>query len=138
MEQRLSLVTLAARDVEASKAFYARLGWKPVFEGDDIAFYQLNGVAFSVWNAAAMAAETGRTETPGGIALAYNVREKAAVESVQAEAKAAGATIKDAVEREWGGTSGHFIDPDGHLWEVAHNPFWPIDDTGDVTVPSAP
>ncbi len=137
MDQRLSLVTLAVEDLAAARAFYEGLGWRCAFsDGDDVAFFQLNGIVFSLYRRAAMAAELDCPEEvlgPGGSALAYNVREHDDVDAVLEAAAAAGASIRPAVERVWGGYSGYFADVDGHIWEVAWNPHWPIDGDGNVT-----
>jgi len=134
MEPRLSLVTLAVADVARSRAFYAALGWQPAFAMDDIAFYQLGGMAFSLWERRAFVAETGLPAASGGVCLAHNVRDVKAVDAVLREAAKAGAKVVAATKREWGGYSGHFRDPDGHTWEVAWNPAWPLDAEGRVRV----
>ncbi len=136
MDPRLSLVTLAVEDLAAARAFYEALGWTVVFsDGADVAFFQLNGIVFSLYRRAAMAAELDCPEEvlgPGGVALAYNVHGHDDVDGVLEEALAAGASIRPAVERVWGGYSGYFADLDGHIWEVAWNPHWPIDGDGNV------
>ncbi len=136
MEQRLSLVTLAAEDLAAARRFYEALGWIVAFSDDkDIVFFQLNGIVFSLYRRAAMAAELDCPEEvlgPGGTALAYNVHEHDEVDAVLEAAAAAGGSIRPAVERVWGGYSGYFADADGHVWEVAWNPHWPIDEDGNV------
>lgn len=135
MEQRLSLVTLAVEDLAAARAFYERLGWTCGFSDDkDIAFFQLNGIVFSLYRRAAMAAELDCPEDvlgPGGVTLAYNVRAHDDVDTTLTVAAEAGASIRPAVERAWGGYSGYFADLDGHIWDVAWNPHWPIE--GDAT-----
>lgn len=132
MEPRLSAVTLAVRKLAASRAFYETLGWRAGFANDDIAFYQANGLVLILWDATAFVKETGLQAQSGGMCLAYNVPTKSAVVEVLRQAKQAGATVQPATDREWGGTSGHFTDPDGHVWEVAWNPHWRID--GDRTL----
>jgi uncharacterized protein len=138
MEQRLSLVTLGVADVAASRAFYERLGWKRTGDDEEVAFFQCGGMAVALWSRAALA-EDSTVEDPGGwggVTLALNVRSPAEVDTVLAEAKAAGARIgREGAETFWGGYSGVFIDPDGHPWEVAHNPFWTIGDDGSVRLP---
>jgi catechol 2,3-dioxygenase-like lactoylglutathione lyase family enzyme len=139
MEQRLSMVTLGVTDLTRSRAFYERLGWRPSSAGnDDVVFFQLGGIVLGLWGRAARAADA-RLELGqgfGGVALAYNVREKAEVAAVLAEAEAAGAAIlKPAEDTFWGGHAGCFADPDGHPWEVAWNPFWPIAEDGRVILP---
>ncbi|MCW5723813.1 MAG: VOC family protein [Maricaulaceae bacterium] len=136
MEQRLSLITLGVENPARSKAFYQSLGWKPAFEADDIVFFPLNGIVFALFRRAALDADMGRENAgPGAFALAYNVRGKAEIEPVLAAAQAAGgAILKPAEDTEWGGRSGYFADPDGHAWEVAWNPHWPIDAAGNVSM----
>ncbi len=148
MDQRLTMVTLGVRDLARARAFYEEgLGWTlgDGVEGQ-VAFYQLGGMLLGLYGLEALA-EDAQTElaalTPGktfgGIALAYNVRDPAAVDATLREAEAAGATIlKPAQEVFWGGYSGYFADPDGHPWEVAHNPFWTLNDDGSVTLPAKP
>jgi predicted lactoylglutathione lyase len=132
MEPRFSAVTLAVKDLGRSRAFYEALGWKPHLAMDDVAFYQANGVVLSLWDAKAFAAETGLPATSGGICLAHNVRDAKAVDALLAAAAKAGAKVVPALRREWGGYSGHLRDPDGHTWEVAWNPHWPLDAAGSV------
>lgn len=137
MQQRLSLVTLAVADVARSRTFYEKgLGWKPSFTQDDIAFYQLPGMVFGLWSRKAFAADMGMTEKqlgPGGIGLAHNVKDAKEVDRLLVEAKKAGAKIvKPAHKAVWGGYTGTFADPDGHLWEVAWNPTWNLAADGTV------
>ena len=130
MEPRLSAVTLAVKELARSRRFYEALGWQAGFAADDIAFYQAGGIVLILWEAKAFTEETKLAAKPGGICLAHNVRDPAAVERVLEEAGRAGAKVVKATKREWGGVSGHFSDPDGHLWEVAWNPHWRIDGEG--------
>ncbi len=138
MEQRLSLVTLGVADVERSRRFYEKLGWKQGNRDDNVVFFQLQGMILALWSRAALAGDAHIEDSGGGfggIALAYNARSRTDVDKVLAEAKAAGATIlKPAADVFWGGYSGYFADPDGHLWEVAWNPGWPIDAEGRVSL----
>lgn len=138
MEQRLSLVTLGVADLARARRFYEEgLGWRPAQAQDDIVFYQLPGIVFALFPRAALMEDaqlTGAWGT-GGLALAHNVRDRAAVDVVLAVAAEAGATIhKPAHDTFWGGYSGYFTDPDGHLWEVAWNPSWPIAADGSVSL----
>lgn len=132
MDQRASLITLAAEDVAASQAFYERLGWKAGFSNEEVVFFQANGFVIGLYDRAAFAREVGAQDfAPGGFALAYNVRGRDEVDEVLEEVRGAGAKIvKEAVDRPWGGRSGYFTDPDGHLWEVAWNPAWSIGEDG--------
>ena len=137
MEQRLSLVTLGVADLARSRRFYEDgLGWKRGNDNDSVAFYQMPGGIFALWSRASLAEDAGVSDAGAsfaGIALAYNARNREEVDAVLAEAKAAGAgLVKPAHDTFWGGYSGYFADPDGHLWEVAHNPFWTIAEDGAV------
>ena len=136
MEQRLSLMTLGVADLERSLRFYEALGWKRGNQNPEVAFFQLHGMIFALWSRKSLA-EDAKLSPEGsgfrGMALAYNARSREDADSVIAEAKAAGAKImKPAKETEWGGYSGYFADPDGHLWEVAWNPEWEVGPDGDV------
>ena len=137
MDQRVSLITLAVADPARSKDFYEALGWKAGFVSRDIAFFQLNGIVLGLYRRTAFEAETGRTLSGGdGVALAINFAARDAVDAVLDEAvRAGGEIMRPAADTEWGGYSGYFADPDGHAWEVAHNPHWTIDDDGNVWMP---
>lgn len=133
MEQRLSLVTLGVQDLAAARGFYEALGWRPGLATDDVAFYQLHGAVLSLWRRTSMAKELGCPEAAlvgGGMMLAHNVRSAPEVDAVLSEAAAAGARVQAPEHRVWGGYSGHFRDPDGHRWEVAWNPEWPLGEGG--------
>jgi predicted lactoylglutathione lyase len=133
MEQRVSLVTLGVHDLSRSRAFYAALGWVGRSPDDDVVFFQAGGIVVALWSRTKLAADSGVTDTGGwgGITLALNVGSSAEVDEVIAQAGAAGATIPRAgAPTSWGGYSGMFVDPDGHAWEVAHNPFWHVDQYG--------
>jgi catechol 2,3-dioxygenase-like lactoylglutathione lyase family enzyme len=139
MEQRLSLVTLGVADLDRSRRFYEDgLGWKRGTRDDNVVFFQLPGSILALWSRAALADDAGLPNPGagsgfGGIALAYNARTREDADAVLAEAEKAGAHIlKPAHETFWGGYSGYFADPDGHVWEVAHNPFWVVDEAGHV------
>ncbi|MPZ72692.1 MAG: VOC family protein [Nitriliruptorales bacterium] len=138
MDQRLSLITLGVRDLDRAKSFYATLGWKPD-EGspDDVAFYQAGAMVVALWDRAKLA-EDSAVDDPGGwggVTLAYNVASPDECDAVIEQARAAGATIgREPAETFWGGYSGVFIDPDGHPWEVAHNPGWTLRPDGSVSL----
>lgn len=136
MEQRVSLITLGVRDVASAKAFYERLGWKCGNDHPEVAFFQLGGTIFGLWNADMLAddAKLPRERSAySGVALAYNGRDKEEVDRVFGQAVEAGAkALKPPHETFWGGYSGYFSDPDGHVWEVAWNPQWRIADDGSV------
>ena len=136
MEQRVSLVTLGVADVPRSRAFYAALGWVTGAEpADDVVFFQAGGMIVALWSRAELAMDSVVEDGGGwgGVTLAHNVRSPADVDAVLAEAEAAGATIgRPGAETFWGGYSGIFIDPDGHPWEIAHNPHWTLGEDGSV------
>jgi uncharacterized protein len=135
VEQRLSLVTLGVADVRSAREFYERLGWRRNGEGDDVAFFQAGCMVFALWGRDELAKDSTVADAGGwgGITLAYNARSPEEVDAVIAEAEAAGATIgRRGASTFWGGYSGLFLDPDGHPWEVAHNPHWTIADDGSV------
>ena len=141
MEQRLSLITLGVRDVPRAQAFYEALGWHLDGGVDDdtdhVAFFQLNGLIVALWDRGKLARDSGVTDSGGwgGVALAYNVRSPEEVDAVLAEAREAGARItRSGAATSWGGYSGAFIDPDGHPWEVAHNPGWTVHEDGRTTL----
>lgn len=138
MEQRVSLVTLGVRDLARSRAFYEALGWTTgAAPDDDVAFFQAGGTVVALWGRAQLAEDSGVGDSGGwgGVTLAHNVRSPEEVDAVLVEAAAAGATIARAGgETFWGGYSGVFLDPDGHPWEVAHNPFWTLADDGSVSL----
>ena len=140
MEQRVSIVTLGVTDLVRSREFYERLGWtRSMAKAEGIVFFQAGGMALALYPRHELAkdanvAPDGHGFT--GITLAYNARTRQDVESVLADAEAAGATIlKPAQDVFWGGYSGYFSDPDGFLWEVAWNPFFPIAEDGTIRIP---
>ena len=140
MRQRLSMVTLGVRDIARARQFYENgLGWHRDFGQDDIAMYQSGGMVFSLYEWPKLADDAGvAAEGSGfrGVTLAYNARSKDEVRAVLEEARAAGATILiEPRDTFWGGHDAYFADPDGHLWEVAWNPGFPLDDQGAITVP---
>jgi uncharacterized protein len=138
MEQRVSLVTLGVRDLRGARAFYEALGWRTnAAPDDDVVFFQAGGMIVALWGRAELAEDSGVEDSGGwgGIALAHNVRSPGEVEAVLAEAESAGATVtRPGAETFWGGYSGAFTDPDGHAWEVAHNPHWTLAEDGSVSL----
>ena len=136
MEQRDSLITLGVADVARSRAFYEALGWRTrAAPEDEVLFFQIGGSVLAVWSRELLAQDSvvGDAGGWGGITLAHNVRSPAEVDAVLSESEAAGATIaRPGAETFWGGYSGVFLDPDGHPWEVAHNPHWTLADDGSV------
>jgi uncharacterized protein len=139
VEQRVSLVTLGVRDLRRAKAFYEALGWKTRAKpDDDVVFFQAGGMVVALWSRAELADDSGVEDGGGwgGITLAYNVNSPDEVDAVIAGAEAAGAHIpRRGAKTFWGGYSGVFVDPDGHPWEIAHNPRWTIGEDGSVTLP---
>ncbi|MBI1779358.1 MAG: VOC family protein [Proteobacteria bacterium] len=140
MEQRLSLITLGVADLERSRRFYERLGWKPSSAGDGhVFFYQLPGMALALWSRASLAADAGIADVGtgfGGIALAQNVRRRDEVDAVLSQAEAAGGRILKAGSNAfWGGYTGYFADPDDHPWEVAWNPQFSLAADGSLKLP---
>jgi uncharacterized protein len=140
MDQRLSLITLGVSDRERARAFYQALGWKIDAEvPDDVVFFQAGGMIVGLWDRAKLAEDSAVIDNGGwgGVTLAYTTRSPAEVDDVIEEARAAGATIgREPGETFWGGYSGIFIDPDGHPWEVAHNPSWTVAEDGSVSLSS--
>jgi uncharacterized protein len=134
MDQRLSLITLGTRDLAKARAFYEALGWHTnAGPDDDVAFFQAGGMIVALWGRDQLAEDSGVTDAGGwgGITLAYNTRTPEEVDTVIEEARAAGAQIpREPGETFWGGYSAMFVDPDGHPWEVAHNPRWTIEPDG--------
>lgn len=139
MEQRLSLVTLGVRDLHRARGFYESLGWSGDTENDSVVFFQCGGMIVALWDRTELATDSAVTDGGGwgGVTLAHNVSSPGRVDEVLAEAVAAGATLgRPGAATSWGGYSGVFIDPDGHPWEVAHNPYWPLGEDGSVRLSS--
>ena len=139
MEQRISLVTLGVSDVTRSRTFYEALGWRGQ-EVEETVFFQAGGLALVLWGREKLAADCGLTDGAatgfGGIALAHNVRSDAEVDDLLTAAERAGATItKPAATNTIGFYSGAFTDPDGHAWEIAHNPGFHLAEDGSLTLP---
>ena len=143
MEQRVSLVTLGVSDLDRAREFYQALGWTPGPSPEHIVFFQTGGMVVALWDRAALAVDSGididgdTDETPGsgdawgGKVVGINVASAAEVDEQIKDAEAAGATIlRPACTRFWGGYSGVFTDVDGHVWEIAYNPFWEVTDDG--------
>ena len=136
----MTVVTLGVLDLAASTAFFERLGWRrAVRQADGVAFFQCGSVALSLFPRSELARDAGISAEGGGFggfALAHNVRSENEVDAVLAEVKSAGGTIaRSARAASWGGYSGYFQDLDGHLWEVAWNPGFPLNAAGGVTLP---
>jgi uncharacterized protein len=140
MEPRISLITLGVRDLQRARTFYEALGFPTgAAPGDDVVFFRSGGMVLAVWDRAALAEDSGVEDSGGwgGMTLAHNVRSPAEVDAVIEEARAAGANIvREPAETFWGGYSAAFTDPDGHPWEIAHNPRWTIREDGSVELPA--
>jgi uncharacterized protein len=135
MDQRVSLITLGVRDIGRARAFYESLGWRGQSPDGEVVFFQAGGMILALWDREKLAEDSVVADGGGwgGVTLAYNVASPEEVDRVLEEARSAGATIGRAgAATFWGGYSGLFIDPDGHPWEVAHNPGWPIAPDGSV------
>lgn len=140
MQGRLNFITLGVADLARARGFYERLGFHASSASQgDIVFFQLGALALAIFPRAELARDIGVSAEGGGfrgVTLAQNVRTKADVGAVLAKAEAAGGQIiKPAQDAEWGGYSGYFADPDGHLWEVAWNPFIALDEAGVARLP---
>jgi predicted lactoylglutathione lyase len=139
MEQRISLITLGVSDLARSKRFYEQLGWQGQ-EVQETVFFQAGGQAIVLWGRDELAADCGIDDDTscrfGGIALAQNVGARDEVDRIVDVARAAGAEVTKAPsETFYGGYAGYFRDPDGHVWEVAHNPGFALDADGTLTLP---
>jgi hypothetical protein len=136
MEQRVSLITLGVSDLASARRFYEALGWKTgAAPADDVVFFQTGGMIVALWGRDQLAEDSGVDDGGGwgGVTLAYNVRSPEEADAVIEEARRAGAHIaREPAKTFWGGYSGVFVDPDGHPWEVAHNPNWTLDADGSV------
>ncbi len=135
MEQRVSLVTLGVADLRRSRAFYEALGWSGESPDGAVVFFQAGGMVLALWDRSKLAQDSVVDDTGGwgGITLAHNVASPDEVDAILARAEAAGATIaRPGAPTFWGGYSGVFLDPDGHPWEIAHNPGWILDPGGSV------
>jgi uncharacterized protein len=138
MEQRMSLVTLGVSDLARARAFYEALGWTTGAEpDDDVVFFQTGGSILALWDRAKLAEDSAVEDRGGwgGITLAHNVGSPSEVDEVLEEARAAGAEVRrEGAETFWGGYTGIFVDPDGHPWEVAHNPHWTLHPDGSISL----
>ena len=135
MEQRVSCITLGVSDTARARQFYEALGWSGQSPDGDVVFFQAGGMVFALWGRDKLAHDSEVEDRPGwgGITVAHNVRSPEEVDAVLAEAERAGGTIaRPGAPTFWGGYTGIFHDPDGHPWEVAHNPEWPLADDGSV------
>jgi uncharacterized protein len=133
------VLTLGVRDLARARAFYEAIGWKTRAKpDDDVVFFQAGGMVLALWGRDQLAEDTAVEDSGGwgGITPAHNVGSPEEVDAIIAEAEAAGATIaRPGAPTFWGGYSGVFVDPDGHAWEIAHNPHWTLAEDGSVTLP---
>ncbi len=139
MEQRVSVITLGVADVRRAHKFYDALGWAGSPPSDDVVFFQAGGMVLALWGRDKLAEDSVVEDSGGwgGVTLAHNVGSPEEVDAVLAAAQAAGATItRAAAPTFYGGYSGVFTDPDGHPWEIAHNPRWTLLDDGSVVLPA--
>ena len=139
MEQRISLITLAVADLPRARRFYERLGWQGQ-EVEQTVFFQAGGLAVSLWDRGKLADDCGLADNNSagfeGITLSYNVRSVPEVDAVMAAAEQAGATVtRSAATTFYGGYAGVFTDPDGHAWEIAYNPGFPLAQDGSISIP---
>ncbi|MEZ5410035.1 MAG: VOC family protein [Acidimicrobiales bacterium] len=139
MKQSVALITLGVADVERAATFYRSLGWEPVLAVEGTVFYQANGVVVVLWDRALLAADMGIDDAGpggwGGMALAHNVASQDEVDAIVERARAVGATVtREPAETFYGGYAGGFRDPDGHAWEIACNPGFPLLPDGSVAV----
>lgn len=138
MEPRISLITLGVADIDRARSFYEALGWKGQSPDGEVVFFQAGGMILALWGRGLLA-EDSRVQDGGGwggVALAHNVGSPDEVDAVLAQAEKAGARIaRPGAPTFWGGYGGVFVDPDGHPWEVAHNPGWRLDADGTVHLP---
>jgi catechol 2,3-dioxygenase-like lactoylglutathione lyase family enzyme len=139
MDNRVSLVTLGVADVGRARAFYEGMGWRGMSPDGDVVFFQAGGMILALWGRQKLADDSTVADggSWGGVTLAYNVSSPEEVDAVLDEARSAGAAIgRPGAPTFWGGYSGVFIDPDGHPWEVAHNPGWTLAEDGSVHLPA--
>ncbi len=140
MKQRVNAITLGVTDLERARRFYDALGWTTGADpGDDVVFFQAGGTVVALWDRARLAEDSCVEDSPGwgGVTLAVNFGSREEVDAVTEQARVAGARIgREPAETFWGGYSGVFIDPEGHPWEVTHNPHWTVTEDGDVRLAS--
>jgi predicted lactoylglutathione lyase len=136
MRQRVSLITLGVTDLGRARAFYEALGWETAAApNDDVVFFQAGDMILALWSRASLAKDSAVEDAGGwgGVTLALNLGSPEEVDAAIEDARRAGARIgRDPAETFWGGYSGVFVDPDGHPWEVAHNPHWTLTEDGGV------
>jgi predicted lactoylglutathione lyase len=139
VEQRISLITLGVEDLDRARRFYTALGWSGQ-EVEETVFFQAGGMAFVLWGREKLRADSGIPDGPvgtfDGIVLAHNVRSDTEVDEVVMAAERAGGVVTRAPEKTfYGGYAGYFTDPDGHAWEIAHNPAFALAEDGSIAIP---
>jgi predicted lactoylglutathione lyase len=137
VEQRVSLITLGVADLPRARQFYEALGWEVTDDPEETVFFQAGGMVVALWSRKSLEEDSDVEDTGGwgGVTLAHNVSSPAEVDEVIEEARQAGARIaREGAETFWGGYSGVFVDPDGHPWEVAHNPGWTLLPDGSIKI----
>jgi uncharacterized protein len=137
MRQRVTVITLGYRDYQRARDFYTAMGWEVRWSDDDVIFFQAGPMILSVWDREKLADDSAVEDSGGwgGLTLGYNVSSPEEVDEVLAQAKAAGGTVpRPGGKTFWGGYSGIFVDPEGHPWEVAHNPNWTLHEDGSVSL----
>ncbi len=139
MEQRVSLITLGVADLQRARAFYEAIGWRSdASPDDDVVFFQAGDMILALWDRARLAEDSCVDDAGGwgGVTLALCLGSRQEVDAVTEQARAAGATIgREPAQTFWGGYSSIFVDPEGHPWEVAHNPHWTLTPDGGVRLP---
>jgi uncharacterized protein len=139
VKQRVSVITLGTTDLSRARSFYEALGWTTGAEpDDDVVFFQAGEMVVALWDRARLAEDSCVADSPGwgGVTMALDLGSPAEVDATFEQARAAGATIgREPAATFWGGYSGVFLDPDGHPWEIAHNPRWTVTESGGVRLP---
>jgi predicted lactoylglutathione lyase len=139
MRQRVTVITLGVRDLARARGFYESLGWQSgAGPDDDVVFFQAGDMVLALWDRTKLAEDSCVEDSLGwgGVTLALNLGSPSEVDAVTEQARSAGATIgREPAETFWGGYSAVFIDPDGHPWEIAHNPHWSLTADGGVKLP---
>jgi hypothetical protein len=139
--QRVTLITLGVKDLARARSFYEAMGWRPARAPEGVVFFQMHGAVLALFGLKDLAEDQGRPDAPlgtGAMTLAQNFATEAEVDAAFAQALECGATaLKTPQKVFWGGYSGYFADPDGHVWELAANPFWPLNADGSLTLPEA-
>lgn len=138
MEQRVTVITLGVADTARARAFYEALGWKGTSPDGDVVFFQAGPLVFSIWGRDDLAKDSEMTDSGGwgGVTLAHNVASRGEVDEIAEEVQAAGGKVlRDPTETFYGGYAFIFSDPDGHPWEVSHNPGWELAEDGSPILP---